>query len=102
MIYLVSYDLNTPGKDYSTLIDAIRNYDNPCRILKSQWLIRSNMPAEQICRELLAFVDTNDELFVCEVNQNRYCKLKSETIAKLQGAQSRVAIRNLLGDLPLR
>lgn len=38
-VYLVSYDLNAPDKDYQRLIDAIGRYDNVCRVLKSQWAI---------------------------------------------------------------
>lgn len=100
MIYLVSYDLNTPGKDYQRLIDAICSYENPCRVLKSQWLIRSDKPAEQICKELLAFVDANDELLICEVNENRFGRLNTHTREQLQKIQSRIAIKGLLGDLP--
>ena len=70
MVYLVSYDLNEPDKDYQRLIDAISRYGNPCRVLKSQWLIQSDKSAKQLCDELTAFVDESDELFVCEVNQN--------------------------------
>lgn len=84
MIYLVSYDLNKPDKDYRKLIDAICRYDNPCRILKSQWLIRSDKTAEQICKDLLAFVDATDELFVCELNQNCAGRLTQEKIDWLE------------------
>ena len=79
MVYLVSYDLNNPGKDYPSIIDAINRYDNPCHILKSQWLIESGKSAEQICMELVRFIDANDELFVCEVTQNRMGKFNQRT-----------------------
>ena len=96
--YLVSYDLNTPGKDYRNLIDAINRYDNPCRILKSQWLIHSDKTAAQLCKELLAFVDANDEILVCELSENRFCRLKPETFEKLQGIQAARSVKTLLGD----
>lgn len=85
MIYLVSYDLNEPDKDYRRLFDAIERYDKPCRILKSQWLIRSDKSAEEIFNELVDFIDANDELFVCEVNQNHLGRFRDKTLSFAHG-----------------
>lgn len=97
MVYLVSYDLNEPDKDYKRLIDAISRYGNPCHVLKSQWLIQFDKSAKQLCDELTAFVDESDELFVCEVNQNRFGKFKPETIKQFQIVQGQMLINGLLG-----
>ena len=32
MVYLVSYDLNEPKKNYPAIINAIGRYANPCRV----------------------------------------------------------------------
>lgn len=87
MVYLVSYDLNNPGKDYQRLISAIERYNNPCRVLRSQWLIQSDKSATQIFNELIAFVDANDELFVCEITKNYAGRLTQEKIDWLQTFQ---------------
>ena len=79
-VYLVSYDLNAPDKDYQRLIDAIGRYGNVCRVLKSQWAIQSNNSAEQIFNDLVRFIDGDDELFVCELNQNYAGRLSQEKI----------------------
>ena len=78
MVYLVSYDLNEPCKDYSALIRAIETYnangEHFCKVLKSQWFIYSNKTAEQIFVHLRRFIDDDDELFVCELNANCFGK----------------------------
>ena len=85
MVYLVSYDLNAPEKDYPALIGAIEHYDKPCRILKSQWLICSDKSAEEIFNELVGFIDANDELFVCEVNQNHLGRFRDKALSFAHG-----------------
>lgn len=79
MVYLVSYDLNEPDKDYSAIIDAIGRYANPYRVLKSQWLICSNKSAKEIFNQLVEFVDEDDKLFVCEVNENHFGKFNAKS-----------------------
>lgn len=64
---LVDYDLNAPGKDYSTLLAKLRNYPNWCRFLKSSWLIRTDRTPVQLRAELLPFIDVNDDLLVMDV-----------------------------------
>lgn len=71
MVYLVSYDLNAPEQDYQKLINAICRYENSCRVLRAQWLIQSDKSAKQIFKELGAFIDSDDELFICEVTENQ-------------------------------
>ena len=84
MVYLVSYDLNASEQDYQKLINAICRYENPCRVLRSQWLIQSDKSAKQIFNELVAFIDSDDELFICELNPNCAGSLTKEKISWLQ------------------
>lgn len=64
--YLVTYDLNRPGKNYSSLISKIKAYTN-AKVCESAWIIRSNSDSAQI-RDLLAQeIDTNDSLFVAKL-----------------------------------
>jgi hypothetical protein len=67
MKYLISYDLNTPGKDYKRLYDALASIGAK-RILLSQWAVRRDgTTCAQIRDALWALMDSNDRLLVMEV-----------------------------------
>ena len=87
LVYLVSYDLNKPEQDYPKIIKAIETYEFHCRVLQSQWLIRSEKTAEELLAHLSKFIDEDDELFVCEVNKN--------CAGKFNGARPRKWVDNL-------
>jgi hypothetical protein len=62
--YLVSYDLDKPGQDYTDLIDAIKQIGG-VRTLYSEWFVATaTMSAKTIFEHLSAFVDANDRLLV--------------------------------------
>ena len=65
--YCVSYDLNKSDKNYDGLISAIQQY-NCTKALCSTWFIKSNSSAQTIYDNLKEFIDSNDHLFVIEVN----------------------------------
>lgn len=67
--YLISYDLNKIGQNYTDLIKAIQSYPNARSILKSVWFIHSSQHSESIRDHLLEFMDMNDELIVAEIAQ---------------------------------
>lgn len=69
MLYLVSYDLLKPGKDYDSLWQALGQL-YATRILESEWLLVSQSDATSIWRALERYVDTNDRLWVAEVTKN--------------------------------
>ncbi|MER9450114.1 CRISPR-associated protein Cas2 [Mesorhizobium sp. M0254] len=62
-IYIVTYDLNTPGKDYKDLLIAIRKYTH-CHALKSAFFVDSAQTAQQIRDTLMKLIDGNDSLYV--------------------------------------
>jgi hypothetical protein len=64
---LISYDLRTPGKDYSRLWNRLFSYGNYARPLESVWLIRTIYTAEQVRDSIRGYVDQNDKLFVVDV-----------------------------------
>lgn len=64
--YLITYDLNCPGKKYSSLISKIKAYTN-VKICESAWIIRSNSDSVQIRDTLIQEIDTNDSLFVAKL-----------------------------------
>ena len=62
--YVIGYDLNTPGQDYTKLFDAIKSYGYWWHHLDSTWIIRTDKTAVQIRDHLKQFIDKNDELLV--------------------------------------
>jgi hypothetical protein len=65
--FLIDYDLNAPGKDYTKLIDHLKSYGNWCHYLKSGWLIRTISTATAVRDAARAFMDQSDDLLVVDV-----------------------------------
>jgi CRISPR-associated endonuclease Cas2 len=62
--YLVCYDLDKPGQDYTDVIDALEKL-GARRIQYSVWLLYAPaLSPEQIRNHLAQFVDGNDRLLV--------------------------------------
>lgn len=68
--YIVSYDLKVPGRDYTSLYDAIKSYNDWRHPLESTWLLYTTENADQISSKLRISgnMDNRDLLFVCELN----------------------------------
>lgn len=68
--YLVSYDLDKPGQDYSDLIAAIRRLggiqtgSQVSKVLYSEWLVKTDLTSSQIYDALAPYIDSNDMLLV--------------------------------------
>lgn len=70
-VFTVSYDLHDPGRDYSDLHDAIKDYPGYAHILESTWLISiSNSNASEIRDDLKPHVDYNDRLLVTQISES--------------------------------
>jgi hypothetical protein len=68
-IYIVTYDLNAPGRDYEPLLTAIRNYTH-CKCLKSAFFIDTTDAAATIRDKMKALIDKNDTLYVMELQKH--------------------------------
>lgn len=71
MIYLVTYDLKSVNKDYSSLYDAIKGCGEWIHPLESVWIvdvIARQLNADQITDILRANMTQNDTLFVCQID----------------------------------
>lgn len=66
--YLIGYDLNKSGQDYSTLIEQIKKLGNWWHCLDSTWIIKSNSTAKDIRNHLKKYIDGNDELLVARLS----------------------------------
>jgi len=65
---IIGYDLNNPGKDYSTLIAAIKKLGGWWHCLDSTWIVKSDVSREAIRNSLMPLLDKNDEIFVGILN----------------------------------
>jgi hypothetical protein len=62
--YVISYDLRQPGKDYKSLMEAIKSYGVWWHNLGSTWVIVTPHTAKQVRDHLAAHIDANDGLLV--------------------------------------
>lgn len=69
--YMITYDLNKQGKDYSGVHQAIKDSSVAwCHYWDSTWLIKSNLTPDQICDKIKSHLDGDDRLIIIEVKNN--------------------------------
>lgn len=66
-VYLISYDLRNPGRNYEPLWGRLRDWKAQ-RVLESLWLLQTASSASVIRDDLKAYIDLNDLLFVAKLN----------------------------------
>lgn len=70
-VYLIGYDLDKPGQDYSNLIEAIKGLGASWwHCLDSTWLVKCNYTAVQIRDYLQSHIDSSDKLLVADLAGN--------------------------------
>lgn len=68
-LLLVTYDLKTPGRDYTPLFNAIKGSSTIWwHYLTNTWLVKTTWSTDTLGRHLLKFITTNDRLMVIEVS----------------------------------
>jgi hypothetical protein len=74
-LYLISYDLNKPEKDYPKLIDYLEKI-RAHRVLYSEWFVRSDLGRDALHEKVKAHIDGNDSLLTCLVESavGNHCK----------------------------
>jgi len=70
MVFLVSYDLNKPGKDYSDLYKTLKNADGWWHYLDSCWLLSTNNSIKYWNDKIKPHIDDNDSLLIVEITNN--------------------------------
>ncbi len=70
--YVISYDLKEPGRDYTSLYEAIKGYVEWQHPLESTWIVYTYYSANDISEKLRANgnMDDSDLLFVCALDIN--------------------------------
>ena len=69
MMYLVTYDLRIPGRDYSKLYEHLRSYGTCARVLESVWIVQSQSSCTDVRDAIARNLDSSDGLFVIDVTQ---------------------------------
>jgi len=64
MVYLISYDLKSPGKDYNDLYTEIKSLGEWHHFLESEWFVNTTASADVIKNTLRKKMDNNDRVFV--------------------------------------
>jgi hypothetical protein len=63
-VYMISYDLKAPGRNYDDLYKEIKSLGSNISVLKSQWFVDTAMTAQQISDTLRSKMDANDNVLV--------------------------------------
>ncbi len=69
MVYCISYDLKTPGRDYGSLYESIKASGIWWHQTGSVWVIVTNKSAITVRDELMRYIDQNDKLFVAALRK---------------------------------
>ncbi|WP_339211906.1 hypothetical protein [Paenibacillus sp. FSL L8-0333] len=69
-IYLISYDLNDPGKDYAALWEAIENLGPFIKPLESVYFVATTLRSDQIVPRLTRVMDLGDGLVVTPIEKD--------------------------------
>ncbi|MGG7059874.1 hypothetical protein ACQPUZ_16535 [Clostridium tertium] len=78
MVYLVSYDLNKSGQNYSKLYETLKSFPSWCHYLDSTWMIESFTDSQTIYNKLKSCLDSNDYILVIKVTRDYYGWLPME------------------------
>ena len=72
MVYMITYDLNSPGQKYDDVIQAIKDCSVGvwCTFWKSSYMIKSYLSAQQISDKITPLLDGNDRLIVIKVTND--------------------------------
>ncbi|PFB05019.1 hypothetical protein CN385_05835 [Bacillus anthracis] len=63
-IKLITYDLNKPSQDYSSLYEEIESLGDCINPLKSVWLVKTTLSSGEIIERLKKVADKNDDFIV--------------------------------------
>lgn len=70
MVYMISYDLRDPDRNYPKIKAAIESLGSSIRPLYSLWFVETNLPAADIRDFLDTAIDKNDRILVMKASQS--------------------------------
>jgi hypothetical protein len=66
-VYMISYDLNAPGKDYKDLYNDIQSLGPWCRYVESTYLVKTNLNIFEVEKRASQHLDGSDRMIICEI-----------------------------------
>lgn len=66
-LYLISYDLKVPGRNYEGVISALKSAPAWWHYLESTWIIRTELTIAAWNDKLISQMDKNDSLLIIDV-----------------------------------
>ncbi len=85
MLYLVSYELYDPDRDYSGLFEELKAHGDWLQLMRSVWLVSTDEDAALIFNRLGPHVDKGDSLMVIKAGADYRGWLSEEAAAWLAG-----------------
>lgn len=70
MVYIVTYDLKKPIRNYEDLYKGLQSFGTWWHQTGSVWIIVTHKSAAEVRDYLRQFIDSNDKLFVGRLNRN--------------------------------
>lgn len=68
MILLITYDLKTPGKDYTSLYESIKKCGSKWwHYLESVWIVKTELSPNECFERLKENIDKNDYCFIVDI-----------------------------------
>ena len=71
-VYLITYDLNSPGQKHSKVLEKIKSYGTYCPLSESSYAIVTNSSAKAVYDAFEPLIDENDRLLVIPMHQPYY------------------------------
>ena len=71
VVYVVSYDLRKPGRDYKGLSEALQSSPGWWHYLESTWLIVTSESAGELYNRLVPHLDKGDSILVIQAGSDR-------------------------------
>lgn len=69
-VYIVTYDLRSPGQRYDALISRITEFKDTKKILLSAYLINTDVSAQKIYDHVKTALDKNDYIFINQLGKD--------------------------------
>jgi hypothetical protein len=83
-IVIVTYDLNTPAKDYSPLFSAIQNQGVWWHNLRTTWLVETTKTPTQVYEAVRPHITVNDRIFIGRLSEGYSGWLDTDAWAWIQ------------------
>lgn len=68
-IYLITYDLNSPGQNHTKVLEKIKQFDW-AKLSESSYAVKTNYNATQIYTLFSSLLDKNDNFYVIHLTRD--------------------------------